>query len=361
MDDLVAIPQREKGGSIALERLDYQASWAVSLVLMLHEKLDDYAVAFEFHDDIVVLNGSTQPTKARFYQVKTRTSGNWTVKRLTQRYKKRDGSDKIPSIMAKMYDNKTKFGNAAEVLGFVSNQPCEFIEYTKCPCTFDEGEVVKTDALKKALATEVPTFAAGDIKLFEYYLSDLPLSRPGTMLRGLILQFLERELGIPDCPSSAFVVVILEHARERSKHMGSVTSFQDLMRAKALTRAQVQEMLDETKRRHQSRPKWSTVSNDLTEISPVRKRDIRRAWARYELEKLSMVSIAFEQFCTNLYEHASGIDDVDQTLAGIVESNLGRVRALAQQFGIYQDDAYLSAAFLYEFSSCATNADLDCW
>ncbi len=351
MDDLVAIPQREKGGSIALERLDYQASWAVSLVLTLHGKSDDYAVAFEFHDDIVVLNGSAQPTKARFYQVKTRTSGNWTVKRLTQRYKKRDGSDKIPSIMAKMYDNRAKFGNAAEVLGFVSNQPCEFIDHTKCPCSFDEGESVKTDALKKAMAIEVPTFAASDIDLFEYHLSDLPLGRPGTMLRGLIIQFLETQLGIPDCPSSAFVVVILEHARERSKHMGSVTTFQDLMRAKALTRVQVQEMLDETKRRHQSRPKWSTFANDLAGISPVRKRDIGRAWARYELEKLSMVSIAFEQFCTNLHDLANDIDDGDQTLAEIVESNLGHVRALAQRFGIYQDEAYLSAAFLYEFSS----------
>ncbi|MBX9934346.1 MAG: dsDNA nuclease domain-containing protein [Methylobacterium sp.] len=351
IDDLVAVPQREKGGSIALERLDYQASWAVSLVLMLHEKSDDYAVAFEFHDDIVVLNGSSQPTKARFYQVKTRDSGHWTVTRLTQRYKRRGGSDRVPSIVAKMYDNRIKFGSAAEVLGFVTNQPCEFIERSKCPCTFDEGDSVKTDALSKAIASEVPTFAASDINLFEYHLSDLPLSRPGTMLRGLILQFLECELGIPDCPSSAFVVVVLEHARERSKHMGSVTNFQDLMRAKALTRAQVQEMLDETKRRHQSRPKWSAVSSDLTGISPVQKRDIGRAWAAYEVDKLSRASLAFERFCTKLRDLVNSIDDNDQTLAEIVRSNLDRVRALAQQFGTSQDDAYLSAAFLYEFSS----------
>ncbi|GJE59158.1 hypothetical protein MPOCJGCO_1246 [Methylobacterium trifolii] len=351
MDDLVAIPQREKGGSIALERLDYQSSWAVSLVLMLHERSDDYAVAFEFHDDIVVLNSSSQPTRASFYQVKTRDSGHWTVKRLTQRYKQRGGSDRVPSIVAKMYDNRIKFGSAAEILGFVTNQPCEFIEQSKCPCTFDEGDSVKTDALRKALAAEISTFAAGDINLFEYHLSDLPLRRPGTMLRGLILQFLERELGIPDCPSSAFVVVVLEHARERSKHMGSVTNFQDLMRAKALTRAQVQEMLDETKRRHQSRPKWSVVSGDLTGISPVQKRDIGRAWARYEIDKLSQASHAFERFCTKLCDLANSIDDDDQTLAEIVRSNLGRLRSLGQQFGISQDEAYLSAAFLYEFSS----------
>lgn len=351
MDDLVTVPQREKGGSIALERLDYQASWAVSLVLMLHEKSDDYAIAFEFHDDIVVLNDSSQPTKARFYQVKTRTSGHWTVKRLTQRYKRRGGSENIPSIVAKMYDNRIKFDSAAEILGFVTNQPCEFIEQSNYPCTFDGGDSIKTDAFKKALAAEVPSFAADHINLFEYHLSDLPLSRPGTMLRGLILQFLERELGILDCPSSAFVVVVLEHARERSKHMGSVTSFQDLMQAKALTRAQVQDMLDETKRRHQSRPKWSDVSSDLTGISPVQKRDIGRAWAGYEIDKLSRASLAFEQFCTKLRDLVNNIVDDGQSLAEIVKSNLGHVRALAEQFGIPQDDAHLSAAFLYEFSS----------
>ncbi|MBO1019106.1 DUF4297 domain-containing protein [Methylobacterium sp. SD274] len=351
MDDLVAVPQREKGGSIALERLDYQASWAVSLVLLLHEKPEDYAVAFEFHDDIVVLNGSSQPTKARFYQVKTRESGHWTVSRLTQRYQRRGGSDKVPSIVARMYDNRIKFGCAAEVLGFVSNQPCEFIEQSNCPCAFDEGDSVKTEALRKALAAEVPTFPASHINLFEYHLTDLPLSRPGTMLRGLIIQFLERELGILDCPSSAFVVVVLEHARERSKHMGSVTNFQDLMRAKVLTRAQVQQMLDETKRRHQSRPKWSAVSVDLTGLSPIQKRDIGRAWASYEVDKLSRASLAFERFCTKLRDLVNSVEDDGQTLAEIVRSKLGRVRALAQQFGTSQDDAYLSAAFLYEFSS----------
>lgn len=351
MDDLVAIPQREKGGSIALERLDYQASWAVSLVLMLHEKCADYAVAFEFHDDIVVLNSSSQPTKARFYQVKTRDSGNWTVKRLTQRYKSRGDGNTLPSILAKMYDNRIKFGSAAKALGFVTNQPCEFIEQSKCPCAFDEGESVKTDALRKALAAEVPKFDESDISLFEYHLSDLPLSRPGTMLRGLIIQFLERELGITDCPSSAFGVVVHEYARERSKHMGSVTNFQDLMQAKALTRAQVQEMLDETKRRHQSRPKWSAVSGDLAGMSPIQKRDIGRAWAGYEVEKLSRASLSFERFSTKLRDLVNNINDSDQTLAEIVRSNLGRVRALAQQFGIPQDEAYLSAAFLYEFSS----------
>ncbi|TXM72451.1 hypothetical protein FV226_12235 [Methylobacterium sp. WL12] len=63
-----------------------------------------------------------------------------------------------------------------------------------------------------------------------------------------------------------------------------------------------------------------------------------------------MVTIAFERFCTSLRDLANDVDDGDQTLAGIVTSNLGHVRALAQRFGINQDDAYLSAAFLYEFS-----------
>ena len=53
---LTHVPEREKGGQTALDRFDYQTAWGVSRLLDLHEKGENYAVAFEFHDDIVALD-----------------------------------------------------------------------------------------------------------------------------------------------------------------------------------------------------------------------------------------------------------------------------------------------------------------
>ena len=52
------------------------------LMLRLHEGPDDYCVLFDVHDDIVSLNHPTAPTSAKFYQVKTKTTGTWTAEAL---------------------------------------------------------------------------------------------------------------------------------------------------------------------------------------------------------------------------------------------------------------------------------------
>ena len=55
---LVEHPQREVGGSVAQERFDYQALWGLALIFSNHGKSEDYAIAFEFHDDVVLLDSS---------------------------------------------------------------------------------------------------------------------------------------------------------------------------------------------------------------------------------------------------------------------------------------------------------------
>lgn len=70
---LVAVPQREKSGETGYERYDYQALWGLALIFEHHSSAEDYAIAFEFHDDIILATETMatirQPTKI---QPKTR-------------------------------------------------------------------------------------------------------------------------------------------------------------------------------------------------------------------------------------------------------------------------------------------------
>ncbi|MGY8682311.1 dsDNA nuclease domain-containing protein [Bradyrhizobium sp. UFLA05-153] len=72
---LISEPQREKSGETGYERFDYQALWGLALIFAHHGSSDDYAIAFEFHDDIVLLDSEQSPSRARFYQVKTKDKG----------------------------------------------------------------------------------------------------------------------------------------------------------------------------------------------------------------------------------------------------------------------------------------------
>jgi len=64
--------QREKSGAETFEKYSYQYHWALYRVLNEHEKLNEYAVFVELHEDVVVTN-SLDSNKAtfEFNQVKT--------------------------------------------------------------------------------------------------------------------------------------------------------------------------------------------------------------------------------------------------------------------------------------------------
>lgn len=124
---LVEHPQRETGGSIAQERFDYQALWGLALIFSNHESGEDYAIAFEFHDDVVMLDSATVPASVRFYQVKTKDKGHWTLPDLFRRPPLKKGQDqRPPSFMAKLFSNHLAFPDHTSSMGFVSNAPLEF-------------------------------------------------------------------------------------------------------------------------------------------------------------------------------------------------------------------------------------------
>ena len=94
---LISEPQREKSGETGYERYDYQALWGLALIFEHHGSTEDYAIAFEFHDDIVLLDSASSPTRARFYQVKTKDKGHWTLSDLYRRKPRKDAPTAIPS------------------------------------------------------------------------------------------------------------------------------------------------------------------------------------------------------------------------------------------------------------------------
>ncbi len=72
---------RDKGGSIASSRLDYQKDWSLCRMIEAHESTDDYVFIFE-HDDLMMLVAKDDKEEISFYQVKTKELGHWTLYQL---------------------------------------------------------------------------------------------------------------------------------------------------------------------------------------------------------------------------------------------------------------------------------------
>ena len=129
-ETFVSVSVRESAGGRTGERYQYQWNWALAHLLELHKKGEDYLVAFDYHDDVIDFDSASEPTSIRFYQVKTREKGGWTLAKLLYRARKtkddpNSKAEYLLSAVGKMYHNKILFPEHTKLISFVTNAPLE--------------------------------------------------------------------------------------------------------------------------------------------------------------------------------------------------------------------------------------------
>jgi hypothetical protein len=279
-EKLVQTPRREKSGETGYERYDYQASWGLALIFESHNELDDYAIAFEFHDDIVRLNSSSAPTRARFYQVKTKLKGHWTLTDLSSRKKSKDRGSLLPSFIGKMYGNYQLFPDQTERLSFVSNLPCQFMDASATVCCLADCAQDDFTKFLAKLKCEYPSANESTAKLMHFVRADLSLHDASTHLKGMMQEFVASQVGTISYSPDTLYKTMIEECRTKSKYTGSIADFADLIKHKAVTKAQVNEWLLQIKVSI-AVPNWSDLAVDLT-YGAMEKADLAKQWQIYK-------------------------------------------------------------------------------
>jgi len=349
-DAIAKTPQREKSGSRAYDRFDFQTAWGLSHLLRLHDSGLDYAVAFEFHDDIFVVDNATSPQKVHFFQLKTRAEGRWTIARLTNVEETETGSK--ASIAGKMYDNKVRFGDKVEYLGFVSNQPCNFLDEEQYPCSFATAKKEDFDEFIRKLKLEYPDVTEDDGSLFHYVKSDFTLAGYENALLGQVVNFIDNHCGPISCNSKSFYLSLMDQCRRRSKYLRDVTNLEELLAAKFITRAQMGRWLEELKVQAESRPTWSDILHDLGSVDLPEKRMLKEQWSRYTTACLSTSNAAHLRLRGVIRRLLNaGPLPAGATLIEIADALLPDVSSAAAKIPIIENEAYFRAAIMYEYYS----------
>jgi hypothetical protein len=325
---LVLEPQREKSGETGYERYDYQALWGLALIFEHHGSQEDYAIAFEFHDDVVLLDNASSPTRARFYQVKTKDKGHWTLSDLYRRnVRKGDPTgSKLPSHIGKLFSNYVIFPDETEELNFVSNVPCKFLDASLSSCHFitcdAETSAQFISKLKQEHATATPTSAS----LIRYVRADLSLHDSSAHIKGKLADFVVEQIGSVEYNPDTLYKTIVEDCRTRSKYTGGVSSFSDLIKFKSITRSQVEGWLDQVRSLH-ALPTWAEISIHLN-VGGMELGELSREWRRYraialdagneaintlrdkirsELELVATPSISLDELLSAIYGKVEGL------------------------------------------------------
>jgi hypothetical protein len=260
---LVSTPQRENSATGG--RYDYQTMWGLTLLFQQHALDEDYAIVFEFHDDIALLNNSTQPSSIRFYQVKSKaTAGGWTLTKLLRREpaKAADGTKyEKPSIVDKMFDGVAKFNGEVLSIEFVSNQPSAFAD-NKASFRFSE---CKPDDFKKivnSIRQISPTATEAQVSLLGFRHTDLSVSDAETHTKGKLQAFVSEHLGAVRFSPESVYKAIIDDCRKRANFSGVYSNLTEAIKAKGLTRANVQEWLDAIANDDRA-PEWAEISQNL--------------------------------------------------------------------------------------------------
>lgn len=261
--DLVSTPVREKGATGG--RYDFQTMWGLTLLFQQHGTNDDYAIVFEFHDDVALLDSANNPASVRFYQVKSKaTNGGWTLTSFLKRekVKTKEGVKEKLSYVDKMFDNVEKFQGAVLSADFVSNQLCGF---NAAKNSFRLSECSPEDFSKIVASVQeaYPGATEDQIGLLGFQRTDLSLGDVVSHTKGKLQTFIAEQLGTVWFSPEAVYQAIADECRRKANFSGETNSLQQVIKEKGLTKANVQEWLDAIQSNSRS-PDWSAIAPSLT-------------------------------------------------------------------------------------------------
>jgi hypothetical protein len=345
--DLVSTPLREKGATGS--RYDFQTMWGLALLFQQHGTNDDYAIIFEFHDDVVLLDSATNPGSVRFYQIKSKaTNGGWSLTSLIKRekVKTKDGVKEKPSHVDKMFDNVDKFQSAVLSADFVSNQLCGF-NATKNSFRLDE---CSSDDFKKIVASvqqAYPSATETQIGLLGFQHTDLSLGDVVSHTKGKLQTFIAERLGTVWFSPEAVYQAIADECRRKANFSGDTSSLQQVIREKGLTKANVQEWLDAIQSNNRS-PEWSAIAPSLSYPFAEQLR-ISQEYSVYRAAALNSADRAVQRIRMKITENLPAvIDDESLSLVEMVEAIYLNVEQFGRKYLSPFGPSRLKAMIIYE-------------
>jgi len=257
---LIDVAQTERGGEIALRGFDFQACWALSHMFEYELLGKEYVFVFEFHDDVLILDSETRPTKATFAQVKTNEKP-WTLSRLITSTKK-----KPISFIGKLFEQSNKFDTSDVELMFVSNAYFSFDPRNKFKA--DEMEKVFQDDVRGKISDQISNNDSLELSKLTFLTTNLSLEDHSSHLKGKICDFFESYFSDDIEVNPASFARTLESAcRDRAKVRSSdIRNFDELIRRKGFTSSFVKDTLNNICATKVLQPDWENARAIFSDI-----------------------------------------------------------------------------------------------
>ena len=301
-DDLLNIPQRENAGSLVPARYQYQYHWSLIKMLDLYDTQEDFAMFFEFGDDILILDSVSNPSALNFYQVKTNKQKDafyWKLSDLTN-----SGTKKKPKIsyLSKLIDSyaRYKYDNVKSIR-FVSNLPFKFskknvLAEQECSLgelTQDEFDIIKTNICNTCKKSNCKL----DCKEIIYFsCTGIPIDHFRELCVGKLNKFLNKKFPNYKISPNALYEVLLKDIEIKSMSIKENKTKEDLLKNKSISKEQISKQLKEFQKNTLLYSQWSDIDNKFAKLFPINQRKlIKKEFNKFMVDSLNPDNLVLEQ------------------------------------------------------------------
>lgn len=351
--DLITVPQTETAGSRSPARFAYQRNWALAELIEYHLKGKDYVFAFEFHDDILILDSEANPSNLQFVQVKTKTTGQkWSIHELTKPEKGKNGNPNKLSIIGKLYENKKNFSAHSSQLRFITNAYFSFISPAP-ETTASQLEKQDKDKIANAIRAQLGPFAV-DLDILTLEQSSLSVEDHEKHIRGILHSFFENLFGVDhNIAVSPWYQSISDQIKIKNNYPPEqINSFDEFIRNKCITKSEIEDFVMRVKRSHDIRDNWDILQHQLQKegfgFQELIK--LQSSWKKYATDRLDYDNIALKSIendianaliATSLADH-SALRDLIYRIRKNIASKLSK-------FSNIFDSHYIDSIILWQY------------
>ena len=351
--DLITVPQTETAGSRSPARFAYQRNWALAELIEYHLEGKDYVFAFEFHDDILILDSEDNPSILQFVQVKTKTTGQkWSVHQLTKSEKGKNGNPDKLSIIGKLYENKKNFSGHSSQLRFVTNAYFSFAD--PAPITIaNQLEKKDQDKITNAVQAQLGAGAV-DLKTLQLEQSSLSVDDHEKHIRGILHNFFEELFGSGhNIAVSPWYQSISDQIKVKNNYPSAqIKSFDDFIRNKCITKSEIEDFVQRVNRSHNSNDNWDIIKSQLQKegfgIQELIK--LQRSWQKYATDRLDYDNNALKNLEVDIVNAVSATSFGDSTTLIEVISCIRKdiSKKLSKLASIF-DSHYIDSIILWQY------------
>ncbi|MDP1931842.1 MAG: dsDNA nuclease domain-containing protein [Gammaproteobacteria bacterium] len=287
--DLITVPQTETAGSNSPARFAYQRNWALAELIEYHLEGKDYVFAFEFHDDVLILDSEKNPSELQFIQVKTKTTGKkWSIHELTKSEKGKGGNPDKLSIIGKLYENKKNFAVHSSRLRFVTNAYFSFASPAPVIVADQLDEEVQgkiTSAVQSQLGTGLV-----DLSCFQLEQSSLSVDDHEKHIRGILHNFFDKLFGGKhNIAVSPWYQAISDQIKIKNNYPSvQIKTFEELIRNKCITKSEIEDFVQRVNRARSNCDNWDIIKAQLQkeDVTLQELVKLHRAWQKYTSDRL---------------------------------------------------------------------------